>query len=56
MNAYSGTLLWHERPWDVVVIQSEAAPLIGMGLLWGNQVTFEALEGGGVIIEEIALA
>ena len=55
MNAYTGTILWHERLRDVVVIQSKGAPLIGMDLLWNNRVTIEALVGGSVIIEEIAL-
>ena len=54
MNAYFGILFWHERPHDVVVIQSDGAPLIGMGTLWGSRVTLDALDDGGVIIEEIS--
>ena len=53
LNAYSGTLDWHERQLDVVVIQSDGAPLIGMGLLWGSQIIVNAIEGGSVIVEEI---
>ena len=53
MNAYSGTLIWHARPLDVVVIQADGAPLIGMGLLWGSQIIVNAIEGGSVIVEEI---
>ena len=56
MNAYSGTLLWHERAQEVVVIQSGSAPLLGMGLLWGSRVTFDAMDGGGALIEEITSA
>ena len=36
MNAYSGTLIWHKHPLDVIVIQSDGIPLIGMGTLWGS--------------------
>ena len=56
MNTYYGTLIWHERPRDVVVIQTDGAPLIGMGLLWGNQIILNAVDGGSVIIEEIVSA
>ncbi|MYE53880.1 MAG: clan AA aspartic protease [Chloroflexi bacterium] len=54
MNAYSGTLIWHERPLDVIVIQSDGIPLIGMGTLWGSQIILNAVDDGSVIIEEIA--
>ena len=54
MNAYSGILFWHERPHDVVVIQSGGVPLIGMGTLWGSQVILNAEEDGDVVIQEIA--
>ena len=56
MNAYSGTLIWHEHPLDVIVIQSEGAPLIGMGTLWGSQIILNAVDDGSVIIEEITSA
>ena len=54
MNAYSGTLIWHGRPRDVVVIQTVGVPLIGIEMLWGNQIILNAVDGGSVIIEEIA--
>jgi clan AA aspartic protease len=53
MNAYSGRVLWHERPHDVVVIQSEDAAMIGINLIWGSRVTLEARTDGNVSIEEI---
>ena len=53
MNSYSGRVFWHERLSEVVVIQSEGAPLIGMGLLWESRVTLEAINEGEVVIEEI---
>lgn len=53
MNSYSGRVFWHEQPIEVVVVQSDGVPLIGMGLLWGSRVTLEAMSGGNVIIEEL---
>jgi clan AA aspartic protease len=53
MNAFSATVFWHEIPRRVVVIQSEDEPLAGMGLLWGSRISFEALDGGNVTIEQI---
>ena len=53
MNAYSGRVLWHEIPRDVVVIQSEDAAMIGMNLIWGSRVTLEAQAGGQVSIDEL---
>ena len=53
MNAYSGRVLWHERPHDVVVIESEDAAMIGMNLIWGSRITLEARADGDVRIEEL---
>ncbi len=53
MNAYAGRVLWHERPRDVVVIQSEDTAMIGMNLIWGSRVTLEARTDGDVSIEEL---
>ena len=53
MQAYSGSVFWHERLIQIVVIHSEGIPLIGMGLLWGSRVTMEAMDEGDVTIDEI---
>ena len=53
MNAYSGRVIWHERPRDVVVIESEDVAMVGMDLVWGSRVTLEARDGGDVSIEEL---
>ena len=53
MNAYSGQVFWLKQSIEIVVVQSDGAPLIGMGLLWGSRVTLEAQSGGNVIIEEL---
>lgn len=54
MNAFSANVFWHESPRRVVVIHAEDEPLVGMGLLWGSHVSLDALDGGDVVIEQIA--
>ena len=44
---------WHGRPSDVLVLQSDSVPPLGMTLLWGSRVTMDALNDGEVTIEEL---
>ena len=53
--AYNAWVLWHGRRRRVVVLESETAPLLGMELIWGSRVTMDALAGGSVEIEELAV-
>lgn len=55
-RAYLTTVSWHGRMHDVLVLQSDSVPLLGMTLLWGSRVTLDALSDGEVIIEEISPA
>lgn len=55
-QVYLGSVAWHGRPSDVLVLQSDGVPLLGMTLLWGSRVTVNALSGGEVVIEEVASA
>ncbi len=52
-NLYRATVLWHERERRIVVFESGGTSLLGMSMLWGSRVTFDALEDGRVTIEEI---
>ena len=52
VNHYYAEVLWHTRAERVVVYQSEADPLVGMGLLRNSRLTVEAWDGGAVAIEE----
>lgn len=38
---------------EVQVIESESEPLLGMSLLWGNRVCFDAVDGGEVTIQSL---
>ena len=53
-QVYLGSVSWHGRPSDVLILQSDGVPLLGMTLLWGSRVTVNALTGGAVVIEELA--
>jgi clan AA aspartic protease len=53
MNAYSGKIFWHEQLRDVIIIQTDDIPLVGMDLLWGNRLALDAVGDGNVVIEEI---
>ena len=52
-QVYLGSVSWHGRPSDVLVLQSDSVPLLGMTLLWGSRVTIDALNDGEVTIEEL---
>jgi clan AA aspartic protease len=55
-QVYLGSVSWHGRPSDVLVLQSDSDPLLGMALLWGSRVTMDALNDGEVGIEELSPA
>lgn len=53
LDVYLVTVLWHESELEVMALGADASPLLGMSLLWNNRVSFEARDGGMVIIEEV---
>ncbi len=55
-QVYLGSVSWHGLPSDVLVLQSDSDPLLGMALLWGSRVTMDALNDGEVGIEELSPA
>ncbi len=55
-QVYLGSVSWHGRPNDVLVLQSDSDPLLGMALLWGSRVTMDALNDGDLAIEDLSPA
>ena len=53
-QVYIGSVSWHGRQSDVLVLQSDSVPLLGMTLLWGSRVCMDALNEGEVTIEELS--
>lgn len=52
-DIYVAKVSWHDAECKVLVLQSEAAPLVGMSLLWGSRVTFDAQDDGAITIDVI---
>lgn len=52
-EVYLGAVSWHGRVSDVLVLQADGVPLLGMTMLWGSRVTFDAASGGAVVIDEL---
>ena len=55
-EAFLAEVFWHGSLRDVLVLQSNSAPLLGMTLLWGSRVIVNAVTDGVVTIEELSTA
>lgn len=53
MDVYLVKIKWRAEVREVLALQAEATPLIGMSMLWGNRVIFDAQDGGAVTIDSI---
>jgi len=54
LDVYVVRVKWHDEDRDVLSLQAEATPLVGMSLLWGSRVGFDAQDGGEVSIDAIS--
>ena len=54
LDAYFARVSWHEQEREVMVLQADGGPLLGMSLLYGNRVTMDIMENGDVIIDEMS--
>ena len=54
LDVYLGSVVWHGQPKDVLISQAAGTPLVGMSLLWGSRVGFDAHDGGAVTIEAMS--
>lgn len=53
-NIYSGYVIWDGAFRRIDINESEATPLVGMSLLYGYRVQFDAIEGGSVTIQSLS--
>ncbi|MFQ5732762.1 MAG: clan AA aspartic protease [Planctomycetaceae bacterium] len=53
MDVYLVNVKWRAAEREVLALRSEATPLIGMAMLWGSRVAFDAKKGGAVSIDAI---
>jgi len=52
LDMYLAWVLWHEgQEREVLILQAEGGPLVGMELLYGNQVVMNGVDEGEVIID-----
>ena len=51
LPVWAGSVIWHEQPRRVSVIESSGEALLGMNLLLGSMVTMDVRVDGDVIIE-----
>jgi clan AA aspartic protease len=52
-DIYEATVVWDGTPRRVAVDAADTDPLIGMSLLYGYELTIQAVEGGQVIIRAL---
>jgi len=51
LDLYLATVVWDTQPREVLVLQAEGSPLMGMALLYGNRVILHVVDNGDVLIE-----
>lgn len=52
-TAYGATVIWHNGPKQVRVLEAETTPMIGAGLLWDSRLSIDFALGGAVVISEL---
>ena len=50
LDVYLAKVLWHRNEREILVLQTEGGPLVGMSLLDGNRVILAIVTGGAVTI------
>ena len=52
-NTYDATIRWHDGLRRITVLESEIDPVIGVGLLWENNLSIDFVHGGSVTVAEL---
>ena len=50
-DTYEATLIWDGAPRRVAVDELDTSPLVGTSLLYGHDLSIEAVTGGRVVIQ-----
>ncbi len=53
LNSWRGVARWHGHLRNILILEAEGEPLLGMNLLRGSRVTLEVTRGGSVTIDEL---
>jgi clan AA aspartic protease len=51
LDLYLAMVVWDMQPREVLVLEAEGGPLIGMAMLYGNRVMLYVVDNGDVFIE-----
>lgn len=51
LDLYLATVLWDTHPREVLVLQAEGSPLMGMAMLYGHRVILHVVDNGDVLID-----
>ena len=50
---YLAKVLWHGQEQDVLALQADSGPLIGMSLLYGSRLVLEVMDNSNVTIDSL---
>ena len=53
LDMYFAKVLWHGQEREVLALQADGGPLIGMSLLHGSRLVLEIINNGNVTIESL---
>jgi len=53
LDLYLASLVWNGEVREVVVLQAEGGPLVGMSLLQGHRVILHVIDNGEVIVDAV---
>jgi clan AA aspartic protease len=53
LNVYLARIDWHGDQKEILVLESNGTPLLGMSLLEGNRMSMDVVDGGEVTITEL---
>ena len=53
LDMYLTKVLWHGQEREVLTLQADSGPLIGMSLLYGNRVMLDVIDNGDVTIDSL---
>ena len=54
LDMYLAKVLWHGQEREVLILEAEGVPLVGMSLLYGSRVMLEVVDNGDVTIAPLS--
>ncbi len=54
LDVYLAKVVWHSHQREVLALETEGSPLIGMSLLYGNRVMLTVVNDGDVTIDPLS--